>query len=256
MKDYFKIKEGQQLSSIQDLYLTHTTMMKFFIDSDTYDNMMVRVIKDILENDEIVETIKKLRRKDRRFLAPIIYNWARREWDNHPALPQPQYGVNKYGFTTLITHPKSEFYERFEEAFHPDIAEECRYQYEAFYLDFKTTFKDNKYNIVMFEGPKSYYYREVYGRMVVKYNENSNTLKISYIENIKWNTIKKFGPQRFRVEMFREVRKIMNQIEEKKGEEPKIICHKKYQHLLEEAKKRGYLDKPKKEKEEEFDMII
>lgn len=249
MKDYFNIEEGQKINSIQDVYLTYTTIMINLIDTETYENMMVNVCLDILKNDEMVETIKKLKRKQRLFLAPIIYNWAKQEWSNYPRLPQTTYtyGTSFWGSvtSTVDSHPFGDFLERLEEAFHTEIYEETVYQYHASKVDLNYTVKNNKYNIVMYEYGRGTFHRETYGNMVIKYYEKTNILRISYIENLVWNHSRYLGPQHFKVEMFRTVRKIMNELLEKNGVEPELVCNKKYHKVFEQAKVRGYLKKKK-----------
>lgn len=248
MKNYFNVEEGKEVNSLQELYLTYTTIMINLIDTDSYEDMMIRVCKDILENKNIIEDIEKLPRKKRLFLGPIIYNWAQKEWGNHSQLPQSkiQNGYTFLGSLKIATsftlhNPFNDFVDNFEKAFHKEVLDEANYRFHAESLYGDYTFKNGKYNITMSDSPNSYRYKEVMGRMIVKYKEKENILHVSYIENIEWSSNRKDAPQYYRTEMFKSVRTIMNQILEEKGEEPKITCNKKYLNIFNDAKKRGYL---------------
>lgn len=248
MKNYFKVEEGKEVNSIQEVYLTYNTIMINLIDTDSYDDMMIRVCLDIYENkNDIIEDIKKLPRKIRLFLGPIIYDWSKKEWKNHHRLPQikARNGYTQIGNIQIQTsftyeNPFEDFIDNFEKAFHAEVLDEAIYRYEAkfMYLDYK--FKNGKFNITMVDDP-NYKWREIIGRMIVKYKEKENILNISYIENIKLQYSNVRAPQNFRAELFKAVRTIMNDIIKEKGEEPTIVCDKKYLKDFDNAKKRGYL---------------
>ncbi|AEO93548.1 gp289 [Bacillus phage G] len=250
MKNYFKVTDGQKINSIQNVYLIHSTIMKNLIDTNSYERAMVEVCNDIYSDDELIETIKKLRRKDRLFLCSIIYKWARKEW-SHPSLPKNVYRPSTINsrWNALVVDSSAVFRERLSEAFHLEIFKICEHNYNTALMYFHTS-KTNKntYHITMHESVECYW-GDVLGRMTLKYNEKQNTLKISYIENIVWKYRRhEMRPQNLKVELFRAVRKLIKQISNEKNKEPKLICHKQYEHLLEDAEKRGYL---KKESEED-----
>jgi hypothetical protein len=248
------IKEGQPLDSIQDVYQTHTTIMKDLIDSDTYDKMMVRVCKDIMENEEILEKIKGLKQKQRMFIGDIIFMWARREWGNHfnnstsrwyRAWPS---GRNRgYANRSNGQSPWGTFYDNFEKSFSKSVLWECEYKVKSNSYEIRVKQpEDNEYNVLMNENAH-WSRRDVEARMIVKYDEQSHILKICYIEYTGGNWKTTFKPKVMRAELFKGVKKIMKQIAEDKNSEPKIECSKRCIKVYEEAKRRKYLEDPKQE---------
>lgn len=257
MQDYFKVEDGQVINSIQDLYLTYKTSMIDYLDDNTYNKMMIEVCKDILKNDEIVKTIKKLSRKHRLFLGPIIYEWAKDEWHNQPLLPQPTYAQTgtrsflgrTYNMGAQTSNPYNDFVERFEEAFHPEILRISKYKYRSQDFGFSFKFEDNKYDISMFVNKYKGAYDKI-GRMIARYDEEKNNLYVSYIENIMHKgkyVVYETTPQYFRTELFRGLRMVMDVIEENGKDTPTVTCKKKFNKLLNDANKLRYLEKPKEE---------
>ncbi|MNM96968.1 hypothetical protein D3C81_1094630 [compost metagenome] len=85
-------------------------------------------------------------------------------------------------------------------------------------------------------------------RLIAKYDEKNHKLNINYIEYTggRWRTL--FKPKDLSAELFKGVKKIIDEIEVTKGSKPEIICDKKYTQVYEKAKERKYLDDKKKEK--------
>lgn len=241
------ITEGQPLDSIQNVYMTHTTIMKNLIDSDSYDRMMVQVVKDIMDNDDILEKIKGLKRKQRFFLGEIIYKWADMNWGNHFTTNRQHSRAVRRHKVSSGPSPWNIFDENFEEAFGRDVHWECEYLVKAFHYEVRITNpKKNEFD-VMLNYNNMWSKRDVEARLVAKYNEEKNTLKVCYIEHQggKWRT--KFCPKMLRPELFKGVKQIINHITEEKGNKPQLICAKKYLDVYEDAKRRKYLEDPKQE---------
>lgn len=240
MKNYLdNISEGQQLDSFQDCYLTHTTIMRHFIDSESYDRMMINVIKDIVDNDNIINNIKSIKRKQKLFIGEIIYLWARREYHGHFISSQrfPHFGDFWHHFSL-----------RFEDAFSRNVTFECQYKVAVrnYELKIKNDKKNkNKYNIILSEFHVYRFYDGI--RMVAIYDEKNHQLKINYIENLNhtWRTTP-IQPKDIATELFKGVKKIIDQIAENKGSKPEIICKEKYIQIYKKAKERRFLDDKKK----------
>lgn len=235
-EDYFEINSGEQINSIQNVYLTYSSIMKDLIDKRTHNDMMVNVCKDIYENKPFLEEVKTIPYEQKLFLARIIYKWAIKEWRNHPNLHQTQQQPGRR-YAQLAVVPINYFIDILIDVFSEEVIEVCRYEVEAEKLTFEITKKKNDYNIIMRNG-NSY---EVFGRMIVKYNKLFHELKISYIEDIQWITHNFKKPQKFRVELFRTVKEIQDDITMASKNIPKIICNKQYQELFEKAKEKGYI---------------
>lgn len=251
MSDYLNnITEGQTLDSIQKVYLTHSTIMKELIDSDSYDAMMIQVVKDITEQDSILEKIKALKKKQRLYIGEIIYIWANYNW----RLAYPPHITNVFGGMVVVKGAETRwatFNDRFSSAFGNDVFWECRYTIAAKKKSITTTKKKNgKFNIIMRDF--NYWCQETEARMIVKYREKEHSLEICYVEYDKSIYFYEFSPKVLRPELFKGVKEIALKLKEQTGTMPKIICKKEYQDIYKEAMKRKYLEE---EKQEKYDLL-
>ena len=249
IKSYFAIEDGENINSIQELYLTHSTILIKLIDTEGYDDMMVRVILDILNKEKVYKDISKLSKKYRMYLGPIIYIWAIENWKYFSQLPQRTYKMSSIGLRIIDKDPFGDFIALFKKSFKEDIYEESKYQRGAKELFNKIKKKNNSYHITLKELNNPHHFFDFINRAVVKFDNSKNQLKLCYIENTHpKSTLLGVKMSKYNLEIFKGIRKIQQELKMERGQTPQLIVDERYEDLYEEAILRGYLNQKNEEK--------
>lgn len=225
------------INSIEDLYLTYSTVMKDLIDNYEKERMMTQVLDDLQNNEEIIQYVKSSKRKKRIFICDILMDWF----------------IAQGNFTSLTTSYRSRFYrgaERelikiFDIPFSQDVVNHCYQTLQSKELVFTiSSRRDTEFNITMF-GNERRPYDEI-GKMTLKYNEKNNTLKVCYIHHYNYFNwiIKEYLDHT--LNMFSKIEDIVLFIEEKYSKKPVLIHNKKYEKLVNQAYEKKYLENLKK----------
>lgn len=212
--------ENIQVDTLEDFYLTYTTIMIRFIDTDTLARMMKRVINDISNNENsIIERIQEMDFETKMLLGQGLFDWIQ----------------NENYFSLYEYEDKRLFMNKFEDAFSLEVKEECEFKYQTAKFSYNVNQRKDYITITIY--PTSYLPKgnSFVNRALLKLNKKNETLKLSYIETPFHRNSK------YEVELFYYTNKIYKKLK-KQNKNLKFSFHKKYQSIYEDAIKRGYLE--------------
>lgn len=222
------------LNSIEDLYLTESTLMKELISESDRDKMYEQVIDDIILNKEIQEYIQKQKRKKRKFLCKLIYSWIKQSSSRVANI----FNKHQLYFGELVNY--------LEKYFGKDVVEEVDFLYYCQNIDYKIKYKNNKIHIILGYGSKFRPY-DLLGRLVLKYNEKHNVLYVCYIEPFNmWDFNRHYwqNPKHNAIlKGFEVINHVIEQLEEKYHKKPKVVIKRKnqYQKYINLAKQLNFV---------------
>lgn len=209
--------ENTKVDTLEDFYLTYTTIMVRLIDTYTLARMMKRVINDIDNNEgSIIERIQEIDFDTRMSMGQGLFDWIKNE---------------KY---FLDYRDANLFLNKFEEAFSEEVREECEFKYEVRKFSYGVNRRKDNISITLYKRDFLPKINNVISKALLKFDEKNEILKLSYIET-------PFRvDSKYEVELFYYMNKVYKKLK-KQNKKLKFSFNKKYQPIFEEAVDREYL---------------
>lgn len=207
--------EEIKIDTLEDFYLTYSTIMIDLIDEPTLDRTMKRVVIDLSKNKDLI--VEKIQQKDEETKMMLGYNLF--DWF-----------LKKEHF--LENDIVEKFYDNYKLAFSEEIYDECMYLRKVKRFHHSVTTKKDTITITVYSNSYAPKFHNMVNRATLKYE--GDTLKLCYIES-------PFSHDKnYEVEIFKDINDIYDQIR-KQNKDLKFSCNKRYKNQYKKAIQRKYL---------------